>query len=108
MAVAVEGRPWLRFCEPGVPHTLNYPDQPLPALLDQTAAAYGDRQAAVYFGAQMTFGMLRELVRRFAAGLARLPCDYLNWFSSGRTSASARSCGHIGTGSNAFLFRGFR
>ena len=72
MAEAVEGRPWLRFYEPGVPHALNYPDHPVHAFLDQTAALYGDRQAAVYFGAQITFGTLRELVRRFAAGLVRL------------------------------------
>lgn len=72
MAVVVEGRPWLRFYEPGVPHSLNYPDQTVHALLHQTADSYGDRQAAVYFGAQMTFATLRDLAGRFAAGLARL------------------------------------
>ena len=72
MAVALEGRPWLRFYEPGVPHSLTYPGQPVSALLDRTAAAYADRPAAVYFGAQMTFGALRDLAGRFAAGLARL------------------------------------
>ena len=72
MAGAGEERPWLRFYEPGVPHTLRYPDHPVHALLEQSAAAYGDRPAAVYFGAGLTFGALHERVRRFAAGLVRL------------------------------------
>jgi len=72
MAVTVEGRPWLRFYEPGVPHTLRYPDHPVHALLDRTAADYPHRPAAVYFGASVTFGWLREMAVRFAAGLVRL------------------------------------
>jgi long-chain acyl-CoA synthetase len=72
MAVAIEGRPWLRFYEPGVPQSLSYPDVPLHTLLDQTAASYGARPASVYFGAQLTFAALHELTGRFAAGLVRL------------------------------------
>jgi long-chain acyl-CoA synthetase len=70
--MTVVERPWLRFYEPGVPHTLRYPDHPVHAFLDRTAAEYGTRPAAVYFGASVTYGWLREMAGRFAAGLVRL------------------------------------
>lgn len=72
MAVAIEGRPWLRFYEPGVPYTLSYPDQPVHTVLDQSAAAYPHHQAAVYFGAGITYATLRELAGRFTSALVRL------------------------------------
>jgi long-chain acyl-CoA synthetase len=70
--VAVTERPWLRFYEPGVPHTLSYPAQPLVALLDQTAARYPEHVATVFFGAAMRFRTLHDLAGRFAAALQRL------------------------------------
>ncbi len=72
MAAAPDDRPWLRFYEPGVPHTLAYPDHPVHAFLDRAAAASPDRPAAVYFGAAVTFRHLHALAGRFAAALARL------------------------------------
>ena len=72
MATAIESRPWLRFYEPGVPHTLAYPDIPVPALLDDSAARFPEHTATVFFGAAMRFRTLHRLTGRFAAALQRL------------------------------------
>ena len=65
-------RPWLRFYDPAVPHTLTYPQITVPSFLDETAARFGDRPAAVFFGAHLSYRTLQTLVDRFAAGLVRL------------------------------------
>jgi long-chain acyl-CoA synthetase len=65
-------RPWLRFYEPGVPHTLAYPDIAVPHFLDETAARYPRATGTVFFGAQLTFQELHALAGRFAAALQRL------------------------------------
>src|SRR2546422_304430 len=65
-------RPWLRFYEPGVPHTLSYPRATVQSLLDDSAAQFGDRSAAVFFGAALSYRALRILVDRFAGALHRL------------------------------------
>lgn len=70
--VALAHRPWLAHYEPGVPHTLRYPDIPVPALLDDTAARFPDRPASVFFGAVMTFKALQTHAARFAAACTRL------------------------------------
>ncbi|MGH2400753.1 MAG: AMP-binding protein, partial [bacterium] len=68
----MEQRPWLKFYEPGVPHTLNYPNIPLTSLLDDTAARYPEHTASIFFGAKMTFRMLQTNAACFAAALTRL------------------------------------
>src|SRR2546427_2514915 len=65
-------RPWLRFYEPGVPHTLRYPRATVQSLLDDSAAQFGDRSAAVFFGAALSYRVLRTLADRFAGALHRL------------------------------------
>ena len=65
-------RPWLRFYDAGVPHTLTYPHITVPSFLDETAGRFGDRPAAVFFGARLSYRTLQTLVDRFAAGLVRL------------------------------------
>ncbi len=65
-------RPWLRFYDPGVPHTLTYPQITVPSFLDETAVRFGERPAAVFFGARLSYRTLQTLVDRFAAGLVRL------------------------------------
>jgi long-chain acyl-CoA synthetase len=55
-----------------VPHTLTYPQIAVPSFLDETAARFGDRPAAIFFGARLSYGSLQTLVDRFAAGLVRL------------------------------------
>ncbi|HVH31114.1 MAG TPA: AMP-binding protein, partial [bacterium] len=65
-------RPWLRFYDPGVPHTLTYPQITVPSFLDETAAQFGDHPATVFFGARLSYRTLQTLVDRFATGLIRL------------------------------------
>jgi long-chain acyl-CoA synthetase len=65
-------RPWLRFYEPGVAASLTYPPVGLHSLLDETAARYGDRPAAVFFGATLTYRTLQTLATKFAGALHRL------------------------------------
>ncbi len=64
--------PWLRFYEPGVPHTLVYPDVPIPAFLDETAARFATHPATTFFGATMSYRTLQMMADRFAASLHRL------------------------------------
>jgi long-chain acyl-CoA synthetase len=65
-------RPWLRFYDPGVPHTQSYPQITIPTLLEEATAQFGDRPATVFFGGEMTYRQLHSLVHRFASGLTRL------------------------------------
>src|SRR5256712_13619666 len=70
--VTTVDRPWLRFYEPGLPYTLGYPGATVQSLLDNSAAQFGDRSAAVFFGAALSYRALRILVDRFAGALHRL------------------------------------
>src|SRR5437016_2244763 len=72
MSEATPDRPWLRFYEPGVPHTLRYPRASVQSLLDESAAQFGDRSAAVFFGAALSYRALHTLVHRFAGAVHRL------------------------------------
>jgi long-chain acyl-CoA synthetase len=65
-------KPWLKNYEPGVPHTLEYPDRPLHANLEETARRHPDATAAIFLEAKMTYRQLNELVDRFAAALQQL------------------------------------
>jgi long-chain acyl-CoA synthetase len=53
----------------GWPRTLNYPEIPVFALLDQTAARVPDRMAMIFGGMELTFAQLKELSDRFARAL---------------------------------------
>jgi long-chain acyl-CoA synthetase len=64
-------RPWLRFYEPGVPHTLEYPEIAVPELLDHAAARFPRHAATVFFGAQLSYAALKDLADRFAGALVR-------------------------------------
>ncbi len=70
--VATEQRPWLRFYEPGVPHTLTYPHATVQSLLEHTAAQFGERPATVFFGATLSYRALQAMAGRFAGALVRL------------------------------------
>jgi len=54
------------------PRSQNYPQLPVWALLDQTAARVPNRIAMIFGGMELTFGELRELSNRFAAALDRM------------------------------------
>ncbi len=65
-------RIWLKHYPEGIPHTIDYPMVPLPALLDQTAARYPGSPAIDFQGSRMTFAQLKTAVDTFASSLARL------------------------------------
>ncbi len=70
--VTRDQRPWVRFYEPGVLHTLTYPQIAVPQFLADTAAAFPTSVATVFFGQTLTFRALHDLAGRFAAALTRL------------------------------------
>ena len=56
----------------GVPFTLEYPEIPLYALLDQSAEKHPDATALIYQDRRITYRELKEDVDRFATALQRM------------------------------------
>jgi long-chain acyl-CoA synthetase len=56
----------------GWPQSLNYPEQPVHFLLDQTADRVPNRLAIIFGGMELTFGELRDLADRFANALSAM------------------------------------
>ncbi len=48
------------------PRSLNYPEIPVRAFLDQTARRVPNRIAIIFGGMELTYGQLKELSDRFA------------------------------------------
>ncbi len=69
---AVEGRPWVRFYDLGVPPTLTYPEIALPEVVRRAARRYGTREGLLFFGRALSYAELDGLTDRFAAGLQAL------------------------------------
>src|SRR3954451_8138818 len=65
-------RPWLASYPPDVPTEFEPPDVPLTRLLDDAAHAFPGNVAIAAAGTTLTYRRLRELVDRFAGGLASL------------------------------------
>ena len=65
-------RPWLASYDFWVPSTTNFPKQSLYQILQTAASQYRDRPATAFFGAQLTFGEIKEKADRLAAGLHSL------------------------------------
>jgi long-chain acyl-CoA synthetase len=65
-------RPWFKFYDDGVPHSLTYPSATVPDFLRRSAERYPDQVATVFLGARLTYGKLKGQVDRFAAGLSDL------------------------------------
>jgi long-chain acyl-CoA synthetase len=55
-----------------VPTSLEYPDVPLHAMLDQAAELYPASTATIFFNAKRSYGSLLKDARRFSAGLRSL------------------------------------
>lgn len=73
-------KPWLKFYEHGVPHTLSFADVPLDMMLRATARKYATHPATTFVlkyllggrftvGGQLTYSQFDELVDRFATAL---------------------------------------
>lgn len=65
-------RPWLKNYEPGVPHSIDYPEVPLYQFLDDSAKNYPDNTATIFDGAKLTYKELQSQVNRFARALGEL------------------------------------
>ena len=65
-------KPWLAHYPPGVPPTIEIPNQSVPQAFDEATDKYGGRAALIFYGRKITFRELREQVDRFAAALAHL------------------------------------
>lgn len=59
-------KPWIASYQPGVPATVNYPDQTLPDLLRTAVDRYPDNAALVYFGKELTYRELDRYSAQFA------------------------------------------
>ncbi|HET8569170.1 MAG TPA: long-chain fatty acid--CoA ligase [Candidatus Limnocylindria bacterium] len=66
------GRPWTAHYDEGVPATLEYPDVPLHALLEDAARSHPDATATIFLGAKRTYAALQRDATFFSAGLRRL------------------------------------
>ena len=64
------GRP--RAYPGGVPYSLNYPEIPLYAFLENSARKFPDRDAVIFYGKRITYGGLWDQARRLAASLRGL------------------------------------
>jgi long-chain acyl-CoA synthetase len=71
-AAPLSGRPWTRHYDPGVPATLEYPDVPLHALLEDAARSHTDATATVFHGRRRSYRSLQRDATFFSAGLRRL------------------------------------
>jgi long-chain acyl-CoA synthetase len=63
--------PWIKNYEPGIDWNSDLFAAPVYHMLDQTAAAYGDRPGFDFLGYKNTWAELSALATRFAAGLQR-------------------------------------
>lgn len=71
-AAPLDGRPWTRHYDPGVPATLEYPDVPLHAMLEDAARSHRGATATIFFGRKRTYGSLQRDATFFSASLRRL------------------------------------
>jgi len=65
-------RPWLRHYPAEVPDTTELLKTPLAQLFEERARRHADRVAVNFYGGQLRYGELLDLVRRLAAALADL------------------------------------
>jgi len=67
-----EERPWHRHYDYNVPVSIRYPRLAIHDLLGIPSNSYPDKPALYFYGTEMTFWELRELVLRMANALGRL------------------------------------
>jgi long-chain acyl-CoA synthetase len=66
---AYDARPWLGQYPPDVDRSLEFPEQTIWELLDETAARFPDRQAFIFQHRALTFRQIRREAERMAAAL---------------------------------------
>ena len=63
-------KPWLKYYPAGVPEDVDIPEISVPELIDQLADKYANKAALIFYGKRITYRRLKELIDRFATGLA--------------------------------------
>lgn len=62
-------RPWLKQYPPTVPHSLSYPQEPMPWLLERAATKWPDRAGCIYYEDSLSYTKLLSRSRRIAMWL---------------------------------------
>ncbi len=65
-------KPWLKHYDQEVPAHIDYPRIPLYQLLEDSASQYPERTCTRFFGKPLSYGEIKELSDRFAAGIRDL------------------------------------
>jgi long-chain acyl-CoA synthetase len=65
-------KPWLKFYEPHVPESVDYPTTTMPVILEETAHKYPNHIALIFKDTKIAFREYNEAVDRFAAALQGL------------------------------------
>ncbi len=65
-------KPWLKHYPEGVPETVDIPNVSVPDLFNQVVQKYGKKAALIFYGKEISYINLKELVDRFATALADL------------------------------------
>ncbi len=65
-------KPWLKHYPKGVPETADIPNLSVPDLFNQVVGKYGKKAALIFYGKEISYTNLKELVDRFATALADL------------------------------------
>lgn len=68
----MENRPWFKNYDPGVPQTIEFPEVPVFALLEEAARKHPDSACTIFKGATLSYKEVNELTDRLAAGLASI------------------------------------
>jgi long-chain acyl-CoA synthetase len=66
------GKTWLAAYDPGVPTDVEDSHLPLPLLLDESAARHPQRPCTTFGGETLSYGQVRGLTDRLAAGLTEM------------------------------------
>ncbi len=65
-------KPWHKFYDPNVPHTLVYEDYLIPDLIEKAAHSLPDRKALIFMDFSMTYAQLWKAVEQFTRALLHL------------------------------------
>jgi long-chain acyl-CoA synthetase len=65
-------KPWFKFYDAGVPHSLNYPSIPLFRLLEDAAERFPGRTATIFQGARLSYEQIDAQANRFANAVLAL------------------------------------
>ncbi len=63
---------WLKYYEPGVPHSIDYPPLSLYQIFQQTTEKYKNNPAVHFMGREITYGELSAAAKSLAAALSDL------------------------------------